>query len=180
MENEEYGGGHDHAHAVEDDVVDVEAAAEYGLQQFNDNGSDDTGQEGVCPCGFTIKQGIKDAEWEEEQNIAETLRGKIIPKVRREVIFKAEPIAAAAAGHMVEKPVIGVAQDVVEKREAQEPGEITDKEGGQQRAAKGELGLAFPFYDDIDDTGQQRDGKRLQKVAVICIKEKVLEGHVGW
>ena len=32
----------------------------------------------------------------------------------------------------------------------------------------------------IDDAGQQRDGKRLQKVAVICIKEKVLEGHISW
>ena len=145
MENKEYGGGHDHAYTVEDDVVDVEAAAEYGLQQFNNNGCDNTGQEGACPRGFTIKQGIEDAEWEEEQNVAETLGGKVVPKVRREVIFEAEPMAAAAAGHMVEKPVIGVAQDVVEKCEAQEPGEVTDKEGGQQRAARGELGWRFRF-----------------------------------
>ena len=81
---------------------------------------------------------------------------------------------------MVEKPVIGIAQDVEEKCEAQEPSEVADKESGQQCAAKGELGPAFALYYDIDDAGQQRDGKRLQKVAVICIKEKVLEGHIRW
>ena len=41
---------------------------------------------------------------------------------------------------MVEKPVIGIAQDVEEKCEAQEPSEVADKESGQQCAAKGELG----------------------------------------
>ena len=32
VENKEYGSRHDHAHTVEDEVIDVEAAAEYRLQ----------------------------------------------------------------------------------------------------------------------------------------------------
>ena len=63
----------------------------------------------------------------------------------------------------------------MKQRQAQQAGEVTDKEGGQQRAAKREMGMPPPFDQDVKDAGEEREGKKLQEVAQICVKEEILE-----
>ena len=110
-----------------------------------------------------------------EQEVAQALGAEAAPKFQLQVVFKCEPVWGAAAGHVVEKPVVNISQYVMKQCQAQQAGEVTDKEGGQQRAAKREMGMPPPFDQDVKDAGEEREGKKLQEVAQICVKEEILE-----
>ena len=174
-EGEEYGGGNEDTDHVQGNIIDVEDTTEYGLQQFDSDGDARAGQEGALSCGFQIEQGIEDAEGQEQQDVAQALGAEAAPKFQLQVVFKCEPVWGAAAGHVVEKPVVSISQYDMKQRQAQQAGEVTDKEGGQQRAAKREMGMPPPFDHDVKDAGEEREGKKLQEVAEICVKEEILE-----
>ena len=176
----EHGCRHSNADSIQNNIVYVKAAAKDWLQQLNSQCSQKAGDQGPHPCAVLLEQRVEDAKGEKHHDIAQVLRSEVVEKVGDKIILKSEPVMVASAGRMVEEKIVDVPNKAVEKRQAQEPCNIADEKRREDNFAGGTPPVSPDLTSRVDSPGNQRNRKRLQKVAWICVEKEILKIHIAW